>query len=96
MPQSQVDVAVRKRHLADGGETKPRLGIWRNCRRDPSCKPVTDDPECSVLQCGADTVTLEVLDGRTILRGSFGERIVGPAMKVERMKRERRDAAVDC
>lgn len=86
--------------LADGGETKPRLGIWQNCRQDPACKIVSDadagSPRVEVT-CGKEDVVLEVKDGKTILRGSFGEREVSSSpMKIEAVKKETRNAAVDC
>ncbi|MBS2019226.1 MAG: hypothetical protein JST00_40560 [Deltaproteobacteria bacterium] len=88
--------------LPDGGSTKPQLGIWENCRRAMVCKVVADPGDGGAdahaeIECGADRAILEVVGGRTILRGSFGERELAPhPMKIEPVKRERRNAAVDC
>jgi hypothetical protein len=49
------------------------------------------------VECGKDHVTLESVSGRTILRGPFGERELAPVpMKIAPVKRENRDAMVDC
>ncbi len=87
------------KQLADGRPATPRLDIWRNCRRDQTCKVVSTDAGDGPVEivCGKDHVTLETTSGRTILRGPFGERELAPTpMKVAPPKRERRDAMVDC
>lgn len=88
--------------LPDGGTAKPQLGIWQNCRQTPVCKVVADPGDGGVIdreeiECGKDRAILEVVGGKTILRGSAGEREIAPhPMKIEPVKRERRDAHVDC
>jgi len=87
------------KQLADGGPATPHLDIWRNCRRDQTCKVVSTDAGDGPVEivCGKDRVMLETRSGRTILRGPFGEREIAPApMKVAPPKRERRDAMGDC
>ena len=86
------------KHLPDGGATQPRLGPLRNCRQNTSC---TEGTEAGVdrveVQCGKEHVELAVVDGRTILRGPFGERLVAPhPMTIRATVREQRIAEVDC
>jgi hypothetical protein len=97
--EPERDHVFCSKHLADGGTTKPRLGIWRNCREDKkTCAIVSEagsDP--TEVQCGKDTVTLELKDGKTILRGPFGERMVAPhPMTIGAPVRIKRIAEVDC
>lgn len=79
--------------LADGGKVKPRLGIWENCRRDAACVVENDGK----VECGKDTVELVIEDGKTLLRGAFGERVVAPhPMRILPVVKVRREAHVDC
>lgn len=85
--------------LSDGGATTPRLDIWRNCRRDPTCKIVNTDGGGDSVEvvCGKDHVSLDTASGKTILRGPSGQRELAPTrMKVAPPKSERRNAMVDC
>lgn len=88
--------------LPDGGTAKPQLGIWQNCRQTPVCKIVADPGDGGAvgraeIECGKDRAILEVVGGKTILRGPAGEREIAPhPMTIEPVKRERRDAHVDC
>lgn len=82
-----------------GDGRKPALSIWQNCKSYPSCKVVSPEgtPEHVEVQCGNDQITLETKDGRTLLRGPFGERELGPGpMHIAPTKKERRNAMVDC
>jgi hypothetical protein len=96
------DLVFCSKSLADGGIQKapPPLGTWRNCRQDPTCteSAATKTDRHLEIRCGKDTVVLEVTDdGRTILRGRFGERLLAPhPMKIVPTKKENRDAMVDC
>jgi hypothetical protein len=93
------DFVFCPKRLADGGTAKPRLDTWQNCKAYPTCKVVdgaggTDRVE---VLCGAERVTLESASGRTLLRGSFGEREIAPApMKIAPPRKENRNAMVDC
>lgn len=85
----------------DGGAVKPLLNTWRICRAYPSCQVVSSDggpqSERAEVRCGKVRVILEVTGGQTVLRGPFGERVLAPyPMRVEPIKRQKRDAAVDC
>jgi hypothetical protein len=92
-----------KAPLPDGGKGKPRLATWENCRQDASCV-VTNDGGASApgtgpvsVTCGKDGVDLVVEDGKTILRGSFGTRVVAPhPMRILPVVKARRLAYVDC
>jgi hypothetical protein len=82
-----------------GDGPKPALSMWQNCKSYPSCKVVSPEstPEHVEVQCGNEQITLETKDGRTLLRGPFGERALGPGpMHVAPTKKERRNAMVDC
>jgi hypothetical protein len=83
----------------DGGKATVTLNTWRMCRAYPTCKVVSADAGADrvELECGKDHVTLESVSGRTLLRGTFGEREVAPfPMTIAPVKREGRDAMVDC
>lgn len=93
------DYALCPRVLPDGGAVKVSLNTWEMCRSFPTCKIVSPDAGdgASSIQCGKDSVSLEVKDGRTILRGPSGEREVAPfPMKLTPPKRTVRKAFVDC
>ncbi len=89
--------------LADGGKAKPRLDMWENCRRDAACVITRDGGVDAngtgpiAVTCGKDAVELVVEDGKTLLRGSFGERVVAPhPMRLLPVVKVRREAYVDC
>ena len=83
---------------ADGKPTGIPLNTWRNCRAYSACTVVDADAGDRVeVRCGKDTVSIEIFEGRTIVRGSFGTRQLAPyPLHIALPKRETRAAAVDC
>lgn len=83
---------------ANGKPTGIPLNTWRNCRAYSACTVVSSDAGDRVeVRCGKDTVSIEIIEGRTIVRGSFGTRQLAPyPLRIAPPKRETRAAAVDC
>jgi hypothetical protein len=85
--------------LPDGGPLKPRLGPAMECRAFKACEvvsPDAGDSERAEITCDAERVSLASDGGRTILKGSFGEREIAPyATRIAPTKRTVRKALHD-
>lgn len=85
---------------ADGGAAERQLNTWEMCKVFPSCTILSADAGSltrAEVECGKEHVVLEVDGGRTVIKGSFGERQIAPyPMKIVPVQRRTRDAHVDC
>lgn len=85
---------------SDGGSEPPRLDMWQACRTFASCAIVA--PEGGVgaraeIRCGKETVQIESRPEGTVLRGSFGERVVAKErLRIAPPKKTLRKALIDC
>jgi len=92
---------------ADGGAEldrddlrPPRLDTWGVCHAFASCTLTPSEagaePRAEV-RCGKETFVLETGARGTVVRGTFGERVISPLpLRIAPAKRTNRVAHVDC